>query len=139
MATTRAGVQGRVQLRQNLKKFTREALFGVRKDMVETARVVAVLAEATGKDVIWNTPSSLSHEPKDNRVWTGKMVESFKADVGANSRSVTVRYGWIDKKARYFLIQEYGGFAFGKNVTPMHAIATADAVVKDYLKSKGIQ
>jgi len=135
----RAGVIGRVQLRQNLRKFTRETVMGLRKDLLETAKVSAVLAEAAGKDTIWHTPSSLSSQPKDDRVWTGKMVDAFGADVSMTARTVTVRFGWIDTKKRYFLIQEYGGQAFGKTVTPMHAIANADTVVKNYLKSKGIQ
>jgi hypothetical protein len=135
----RAGVIGRVQLRQNLRKFTRETTLGLRKDLLETAKVSAVLAEAAGKDTIWHTPSSLSSQPKDDRVWTGKMVDAFGADVSMTARTVTVRFGWIDTKKRYFLIQEYGGQAFGKTVTPMHAIANADTVVKNYLKSKGIQ
>lgn len=139
MATARAGVLGRTQLKQSLKRFTRESMMGVRKELIETAKTTAVLAEYAGKDKIWHTPSSLSSQPKDDRVWTGKMVDSFKADVTFNSRTVTVRYGWISKKARYFLVQEYGGFAFGKSITPMHAIVSADAVAKDYLKSKGIK
>lgn len=136
----RAGVQGRVQLRQGLRKFTQESLLDTRKDLIQTARIAAMLAEASGKDTIWNTPSSLSSQPKDDRVWTGKMVESFSSDVALATRGrITVRWGWINKKARYFLIQEYGGFAFGKTVTPMFAIANAKTVVEDYLKSKGIQ
>ena len=135
----RAGVIGRVQLRQNLRRFTRETVLSLRKDLLETAKVSAVLAEAAGKDTIWHTPSSLSSQPKDDRVWTGKMVDAFGADVSMTARTVTVRFGWIDTKKRYFLIQEYGGQAFGKTVTPMHAIANADTVVKNYLKSKGIQ
>ena len=139
MATSRAGVQGRVQLKKDVRHFTAAALMDVRKDMVQTARIAAMLAEASGKDTIWNTPSSLSHQPKDNRVWTGKMVESYSSDVGLASKDrVTVRWGWIKKKARYFLTQEYGGHAFGKNVTPMFALAGSKTVVDDYLKSKGI-
>ena len=135
----RAGVEGRVQLRQGLRRFTKDTLVEQRKDVVETAKVAAVLAEATGKDVIWHTPSSLSHEPKDNRVWTGKMVDAFSADVTPVGNRVTVRWGWIDKKKKYFLIQEYGGQAFGKTVTPMFALAQTQTVVKNYLHSKGIE
>lgn len=140
MATSRAGVMGRVQLKQGLQKFSRDSLLDTRKDLIETARVAAVLAEASGKDTIWHTPSSLSRQPKDDRVWTGRMVEAFESDVGVTSRNrITIRWGWITKKSRYFLVQEYGGFAFGKNVTPMFALANAKTVVEDYLKSKGIK
>ena len=139
VATSRAGVQGRVQLKKDVKHFTQGALMDIRKETVQTARIAAMLAEASGKDTIWNTPSSLSSQPKDNRVWTGKMVEAYSSDVGLNSKnSITIRWGWVKKKARYFLTQEYGGHAFGKNVTPMFALATSKIVVEDYLKSKGI-
>jgi hypothetical protein len=117
----------------------RESLTAQRKDLVETAKIAAILGEAAGKDVIWHTPSSLSHQPKDDRVWTGRMVDSFESDVSQYGRNITIRWGWITKKARYFLIQEYGGFAFGKTVTPMFALANSKVVVEDYLKSKGIK
>lgn len=135
----RAGVGGRVQLRQGLMTFTKGTTKNLRRDLVETAKVAAVLAEASGKDVIWHTPSSLSHEPKDDRVWTGRMVDAFGADVTPVGRNVTIRWGWIDEKKKYFLIQEYGGQAFGKTVTPMFALAQTKTVVENYLHSKGIQ
>lgn len=135
----RAGVEGRVQLRQGLRRFTQGTKTELRKDLVETAKVASVLAEAAGKDVIWHTPSSLSNQPKDDRVWTGKMVDAFGADVTVTGRNITVRWGWIDQKKKYFLIQEYGGQAFGKTVTPMFALAQTKTVVSNYLHSKGIQ
>lgn len=135
----RAGVEGRVQLRQGLQRFTKDTILEQRKDLVETAKVAAVLAEAAGKDKIWHTPSSLSNTPKDDRVWTGKMVDAFEADVTVTGRNITVRWGWIDTKKKYFLIQEYGGEAFGKTVTPMFALADAKNVVTHYLSQKGIQ
>lgn len=134
-----AGVVGRVQLRQNLKAFTAQALVNVRNDAVETGKVAGLLAQAAGQDTIWHTPSSLSHEPKDDRVWTGRMVDHFEHDVTPVGNKVIVRYGWISDKAKYFLIQEYGGQVDGKTVTPMFAIANATSVARDYLKSKGIQ
>lgn len=136
---SRAGVDGRVQLRQGLRRFTQDAVLATKKDAVETAKVASVLAEATGKDVIWHTPSSLSNQPKDDRVWTGKMVDAFSSDVTVVGNKITVRWGWIDKKKKYFLIQEYGGQAFGKTVTPMFALAQTQTVVKNYLHSKGIK
>jgi hypothetical protein len=57
----RAGVEGRVHLRQSLMQFTKGTTKNLRSDLIETAKVAAVLAEASGKDVIWHTPSSLSH------------------------------------------------------------------------------
>lgn len=127
-----------MQLRQGLRAFTKNTVQEQRKDLVQTARIAAILAETTGKDVIWHTPSSISHQPKDDRVWTGRMVDSFQSDVGQSGRNITIRFGWITKKSRYFLIQEYGGFAFGKTVTPMFAIAQSKTVAQDFLKSKGI-
>lgn len=135
----RAGVEGRVQLRQGLRRFTQDTIVDQRKDLVETAKVAAVLAEASGKDTIWHTPSSLSSQPKDDRVWTGKMVDAYGADVTVVGKRITVRWGWIDTKKKYFLIQEYGGQAFGKTVTPMFALNNSRNVVNNYLSSKGIK
>jgi len=134
-----AGLEGRVALRKGLKQFTNDVLLSEKKDMVETALNAAILAKNVGQNTIATTPSSLSHEPKDNRIWTGKMYEAFDADVQQRGRNIRIRYGWITVKAKYFLVQENGGFAFGKTITPMFAWANADAAVKDYLKSKGIQ
>lgn len=135
----RAGVGGRVQLRQDLLGFTKGATKNLRKELVEAGTVAAILAKAAGKDIIWHTPSSLSSQPKDDRVWTGKMVDSFDSDVTVVGSRVTVRWGWIDSKKKYFLIQEYGGEAFGKTVTPMFALAGSKTVVDDYLKGRGIK
>lgn len=132
-----AGVEGRVTLRKNLKDFTRSALAKERKEAVEAALHAGIIAKNTGQNVIATTPSSLSHEPKDNRIWTGRMYEHFDADVQQRGNSITVRYGWITDKAKYFLIQEYGGNAFGKTVTPMFALAQAHRAATDYVESKG--
>jgi hypothetical protein len=67
------------------------------------------------------------------------MVDAFGADVTPSGRNITIRWGWIDEKKKYFLIQEYGGQAFGKTVAPMFALAQTKTVVENYLHSKGIQ
>ena len=134
-----AGVQGRVQLRKNLNNFTKDALNQTRQGVIEDAKVAGILAQAAGQDTIWHTPSSLSREPKDDRVWTGRMVDHFMHDVTPVGRKIIVRYGWITDKAKYFLIQEYGGTVDGKTVTPMFALSAAHTVATDYLKSKGIK
>jgi hypothetical protein len=135
----RAGVEGRVQLRQGLLGFSKASLGDTKKELVETALHAGIIAKNVGQNTIATTPSSLSHEPKDNRIWTGRMYESYDADVTQTGRNIRIRWGWITKKARYFLIQEHGGFAFGKNVTPMFALANSKTAVEDYLKSKGIK
>jgi hypothetical protein len=119
--------------------FGKERLQETKKELVETALHAGIIAKNVGQNTIATTPSSLSHEPKDNRIWTGRMYESYDADVTQTGRNIRIRWGWITKKSRYFLTQEYGGFAFGKNVTPMFALANSKTAVEDYLKSKGIK
>lgn len=128
-----------MQLRQNLKKFTQGSVLDTKKELVETALHAGMIAKNVGQNTIMTTPSSLSHEPKPDRYWTGAMYHAYDADVTQTGRNIRIRWGWITKKARYFLIQEHGGFAFGKNVTPMFALANSKTAVEDYLKSKGIK
>lgn len=135
----RAGVQGRTQLRRDLLGFTKGVVATKKKDVVEVALTAAVIGKNVGQNTIATTPSSLSHAPKDNRIWTGRMYDHYDADVKQTGRQIRVRYGWLTDKAKYFLTQEHGGKAFGKDVTPMHALTNSTVAVKDYLKSKGIQ
>ena len=128
-----------MQLRRGLQAFNRNVVSVAKKDTVEAALTAGVIAKNIGQNTIATTPSSLSNVGKDNRIWTGRMYDSYDADVKQTGRQIRIRYGWISDKAKYFLIQEHGGKAFGKDVTPMHALTNSTVAVKDYLKSKGIQ
>lgn len=138
-ARTRAGVIGRVELRKKLLAYSKGALAKKKAKTIDAAYEAANLAKYTGKMTIATTPSSLSREPKDNRIWTGAMFSSYESDVKQTGTKITVRWGWINRKQKYYKTQEYGGFAFGKNVTPMHALANSGVAAQDYLHSKGIK
>lgn len=138
-ARTRAGVIGRVELRKKLLGFSKGALAKKKQGTVDAALVAGIIAKNVGQNTIATTPSSLSREPKGNRIWTGAMFEGYDADVKQTGTKITVRWGWINSKRKYFKTQEYGGFAFGKNVTPMHALANSGVAAQDYLHSKGIK
>lgn len=138
-ASTRAGVIGRVELRKKLLGFSKTALVKKRAGAVDAALVAGIIAKNVGQNTIATTPSSLSREPKNNRIWTGAMLEAYDADVRQTGTKITVRWGWIKTKKKYFGVQEYGGFVFGKTVTPMHALANSGVAAQDYLHSKGIK
>lgn len=138
-ARTRAGVIGRVELRKKLLGFSKGALAKKRIETVEAAINAGIIAKNVGQNTIATTPSSLSREPKDNRIWTGAMFDGYDADVRQTGTKITVRWGWIKSKRKYYKTQEYGGFAFGKTVTPMHALSNSLVAAQDYLNSKGIK
>lgn len=137
-ASTRAGVIGRVALRNNLLGFSKRALTRKKADTVEAAITAGIIAKNTGQNTIATTPSSLS-PGKVGRIWTGDMFTDFDAAVTQTGNKITVKYGWIKRKQKYYKTQEYGGFFIGKTITPMHAMANATVAAQDYLNSKGIK
>ena len=133
-----AGVQGRVALREGLLGFSKGALKQTQAHALDVALKSAFLAEDTGKNTIMTTPSSL-REGKPDRYWTGAMFHAYDADVKKTGNRITVRWGWIDEKKKYFKTQEYGGFFLGKTITPMHALANSTVAVTNYLHDEGIK
>lgn len=134
----RAGVIGRVALRNSLLGFSKAALQR-QKDSAETAAHIAgIIAKDVGQATIATTPSSLK-PGKVGRIWTGAMYDGFDSSVTKTGNSITLKFGWLKQKKGYYKIQEYGGFAFGKTVTPMHALVNSLVASQDYLKSRGIK
>ena len=138
MATAKSGVVGRVALRNSLLGFSKRALAQKKAQTVEAALVAGIIAKNTGQNTIATAPSSLK-PGKIGRIWTGAMYNDFDSDVTQTGNRITVKYGWIKRKQKYYKTQEYGGFFIGKTITPMHAMANATVAAQDYLNSKGIK
>lgn len=139
----RAGVQGRTQLRNGLLQHNRKAVAGVNKAAVEAALVAGIIAKNAGQNTIATTPSDLSIEPKDNRIWTGLMYDSFDADVIQKGNRIEIKFGWLKRKKKYFMVQEEGGVVETRrgpiDVSGMHAMTNAAIAVQRYLDDKGIR
>ena len=138
MARGKAGVQGRVKLRNNLRAFCRTSLTSTQKQAADDALTAAIIAKNTGQNVIATVPSSLS-PGKVGRIWTGAMYEDFDAAVTQRGNKINLRYGWITRKQKYYKVQEHGGTAFGKDIVPMHALVAAKTAVENYLHDKGVK
>ena len=134
----RAGVIGRVALRNSLLGFSKDALAKKKLETQDIAVYAALLAKNVGQNTIATTPSSLS-PGKIGRIWTGDMFKDYDADVSQSGNKITIKWGWIKRKQKYYKTQEYGGFFIGKTVTPMHAMVNSTVAVRDYLSSKGIK
>lgn len=137
-ASTRAGVIGRVALRQGLLGFSKAALQKSKVTSQDDALIAAIIAKNTGQNVIATVPSSLS-PGKVGRIWTGQMYSDFDADVAQVGNKITIKIGWIKRKQKYYVVQERGGTAFGRDIVPMHAVAQATVAAQDYLNSKGMK
>lgn len=139
----KAGVTGRAQLRRNLLAFNKRAKDAKREEAVDAALVAGIIAKNTGQNTIATTPSDLSREPKDNRIWTGDMYEDFDADVTQRGSKITVKFGWIKRKRKYYDIQEYGGTVNTRRgpieVSGMHALTNALLATQKHLDDKGIR
>lgn len=134
---SRAGVIGRVELRNALLGFSKGALAERKAQAQESALVSAMIGKNTGQNIIATFPSSL-RPGKVGRIWTGAMYEGFDADVTQTGNTIRIRLGWLKRKQKYYAVQEYGGMAFGKNIVPMHALAGALIAAENHLKDKGI-
>lgn len=133
-----AGLEGRVPLTTGLKAHVRLAEQIVRGEAQTAAVEAGIEGLAAARTVVATTPSSLSRVPKNNRIWTGKMIAELDSDVKIKGHSITVRVGWLNKKERYFLIQEDGGKVRNVTVTPMNALAQSQAVMLKKLADRGI-
>lgn len=138
-----AGVEGRVQLRNSLLNFTKQAKVAQKKQAVDDALVAAIVGKNAGQNTIATTPSDLSIEPKGNRIWTGAMWEDFDAEVDQRGNRITLKFGWLKRKRKYYKVQEYGGTVKTKRgpieVSAMHAITNATMAAQTYLDNKGIR
>lgn len=141
---SRAGIIGRTQLRNGLLNHTKGVKNQINKDAADVALNAAIIAKNTGQNTIMTTPSDLSAKPKDNRYWHGDMYNDFDAAVEQRGNKITVRFGWINRKQAYYLIQEDGGEVHTRHrgtvtVSGMHAMTNAQMAVERYLHEKGIK
>ena len=134
----RSGVIGRVALRQSLLGLSKRVLKETKDTSADDARTAAIIAKSTGQNVIATVPSSLS-PGKVGRIWTGAMYGDFDADVTQVGNKTIIKIGWLKRKQKYYVVQEMGGSAFGRDIVPMHAVAQAGVAAQDYLNSKGIK
>jgi len=139
----RAGVVGRTQLRRGLLGFNRSVKTSSRGEAVEAALVAAIAGKNAGQNTIATTPSDLSREPKIGRIWTGAMYEDFDADVTQRGTSIIVKLGWINRKRKYYEIQEHGGVVNTRRgaieISGMHALTNALLATQRHLDNKGIK
>ena len=91
------------------------------KSVDEVVLEAAAAAEKEMHRTIDETESALS-PGKPNRNWTFTMNHSITSDVKQRGRKRTVWAGWLNRKERYFLVQDQGGTVNGKTVWPMHAL-----------------
>jgi hypothetical protein len=134
-----AGLQGRVELINGLRKHNQTAEKLVTVHASEAMLEAVVEAVATAREVVATTPSSLSRVPKNNRIWTGAMIAALDGDVKITGTTITGRVGWLNVKEDYFLVQEHGGQVREIRVTPMNALSAAQAVIVEKLASEGIR
>ena len=139
----RAGIEGRVNLRRGLLGFNKQVKQETRKDATEAALIAGIIGKNTGQNTIATTPSDLSIEPKNNRIWTGQMYEDFDVDVRQRGTSIEIKLGWLRRKRKYYTIQEDGGVVQTRRgpitVSGMHAITNAVMAAQKHLDDKGIR
>ena len=133
-----AGLQGRVQMVKGLQDHIRLVGKMVDGHAQEAAIDAGIEGLATARMVVATTPSSLSSTPKNNRIWTGKMISELDSDVKRTGTTITVRVGWLQHKLGYFLVQEEGGTVRNIVVTPMNALGQARQVMVKRLADRDI-
>jgi hypothetical protein len=133
-----AGLLGHKALTDGLFQHVLQAEKGMMADVEEAALEAGVAGLEAARWTIDNTPSSLS-PGKPNRNWTFKMNQSLDADVKRTGNTTTIRVGWLRIKEKYFLIQEHGGEASERIITPMNALMNGRHAVLDTLKGWGLK
>lgn len=134
-----AGVTGRVEMMKGLRQHVLIAEKLLRLEAEEAALQAGIVGEQTVRSVIANTPSSLSRYPKNNRIWSGQMMNAVTSKVSRRGTVINIKVGWLTKKEGYFLIQDKGGTVQGKTVTPMNALAGAHTAMRESVKARGFK
>lgn len=119
-----------------LRTFLSEVEKDIDREVMDTARRSAEIGAEHIRDAIRTTPSGLV-PGKNNRIWTGHMLERVDTQVFKRGDVITVRAGWqnLSRKEDYFKMQDLG---LGPVVFGMHAITGAQRLMEKELKDKGI-
>ena len=119
-----------------LGKFLNDAEKSFKRDVLREAQESAEVGADLVRYLIRTTPSGLS-PGKQNRIWTGHMLERVDTQVFKRGETITIRAGWqnVSSKEKYFKAQDLGtnGVAFG-----MHAITSAQKTIERELKNRGV-
>lgn len=120
-----AGVKvtkGDGDLRKTMNKFTAGVGGTLRVQSQKTAIRAGIAAQQEMRRVIENTPSDIS-PGKPDRVDTGYMRDRVDQNVTFRHQRYEVKFGWLQSRKKYFLVQDQGGTAFGKyQITGMFAL-----------------
>lgn len=103
----------------------RAHLRGVNKQVRDNTRETALNAAIRGQEAmeytIMNTPSSIV-PGKPHRIDTGLMFDSLDAKVTETGHKITIRFGWLNRRKKYFMTQEHGGNLGSIQITGMFAL-----------------
>ena len=119
-----------------LRTFLNEVEQDLNRKVMETAVQAAEVGAEHIRDAIRTTPSGLV-PGKNNRIWTGHMLERVDTQVYKRGDSIIARAGWMNlrKSEDYFKMQDLG---LGPVTFGMHAITGAQRLMEKELKDKGI-
>lgn len=139
---TNAGFVGRAQLLRDLRAYNRSVRAAVH---AEVATDSWDIANEGAKDIgytIMNTRSAFVKN-KDNRSMTGLMISSTDSYAQRRGNYYTLVAGWIDRKEKYFAIQDQGGVGYGQFegqiVWGMEALRSARLTMADEAHKRGYE
>lgn len=119
-----------------LRTFLNEVEQDLNRSVMESARQAAETGANHIREAIRTTPSGLV-PGKNNRIWSGHMLERVDTQVYKRGGVIVARAGWMNlrKSEDYFKMQDLGlgPVAFG-----MNAITGAQRLMEKELKDKGI-
>ena len=120
-----------------LRTFLNQVEKQIDRDIIQIATEAAQEGAEHIREAIRTTPSGLV-PGKQNRIWSGHMLERVDTQVFKRGSVITVRAGWqtLKRSEDYFKMQDLGTgpVAFG-----MHAITGAQRTMEKKLKDKGIR
>lgn len=136
-----AGVEGREQLLKGVLDTTKSYKAAMVRQVETDVLEVAQKGAESVRFSILTEPSAFVN--KNNRVYSGEMLNAVSFDSKKSGNQFTGRSGWVERKRQYFLIQEHGGMGTGdfsgRWVSPMNALMRAHRVMKDEAAKKGYE
>lgn len=136
------GLQGRTGLLKGVRDSTQRVRADLKVKVMTDAWDISDAGAAAVSYRIMNVQSAIA-PGKDNRVLSGNMLKSVDNYAEQKGNVTTARAGWIDKKERYFAIQDQGGIGYGAfegvEIWPMEALIFAKQTMKEVAKKKGYE